>query len=443
MTLTPDPFAATAAEATVAAETRTAVDPTPTELFRQRARPRRGFGIFLMLAMIGAGAALMSSVLLTLTLKAAELDADGATTIISISSAIAGVFTIVALPAFGALSDRSRSRFGRRRPYLLVGAALFAIGGIALIAAPNLPVFVLAHLCIIAGHISTSVAVTALIPDQLPANRRGPVTALTSIGTPVGALFGLAVSVPFGDDLIALVGIPVAFAILSIVLLAFVVRDPKWDLPRPRFSLREFIGVFWVNPLKHSSFTWVFTSRILVFCGVAALNGYQAIFMLQKMHLEPAGLGTAILLTVVVTTGATLLVAPAVAKLSDRVGRRKPFILGAAIILAAGLVVASFASDLPSYLVACGIVGVGQGVYFAVELVLATEVLPDPDNPAKDLGILKVADNLPTTFVAVAAPALLAIGAGAAGPNFAALFIAGALAAVAGGFVILLVRGAR
>jgi MFS family permease len=443
MTTTPDPFGATLGERIVAVETAAVPDPTPTASFREIARPRRGFSLFLMLAMIGAGAALMSSVLLTLTLKATQLDAAAATTTISISSAVAGVFTLVALPAFGALSDGSRSRFGRRRPYLLLGAALFALGGLTLVLAPNVPVFVLAHLLIISGHISTSVAVTALIPDQLPANRRGPATALTSIGTPVGALIGLAVSVPFGDRLGALVGIPVGFAVLTILLLVVVVRDPKWELPRSRFDVRGFIGIFWVNPLRHTNFTMVFASRMLVFSGVAALNGYQAIFMLQKLHLDPAGLGTAILLTVVVTTGATLLVAPAIGRVSDRIGRRKPFILAAAIILAVGLVVAANATDLPSYLVACGIVGVGQGVYFAVELVLATTVLPDPNNPAKDLGILKVADNLPTTVVAALAPALLAIGASAAGPNFASLFVAGAIAATIGGFAILFVRGAR
>lgn len=79
-------------------------------------------------------------------------------------------------------------------------------------------------------------------------------------------------------------------------------------------------------------------------------------------------------------------------------------------------------------------------MYFAVELVLATLVLPDPDNPAKDLGILKIADNLPVTIVSTAAPFLLAIGGGG---NYAALFIAGAIAAVIGGLVILFVRGAR
>lgn len=397
-----------------------------------------------MFAMVGAGAAQMSAALLTLTLKATELNAATATTSISISSGAAGVLTIIALPIIGSLSDRSRSRIGRRRPYLILGALSFVLGGALLVAAPNIPLFVLAHLLITTGFVAAHVTVTALVTDQLPKDRRGAIMGLISISTPVGALLGMAVSVPFGDELIPLVAIPTGVAVVGMLLLTFVMKDAKHILRRPPISLNEALGVFWVNPRKHSDFTWVFTSRMLVFSGVAAINGYQAIYLLQGLNMEPAALGQAILLTVVVNAGITLLVAPAVGKLSDRLGVRKPFVLIAAVILGIGLVLAAVAPNFGFYLFACTVVGLGQGVYFAVELVIATHVLPDPDNPAKDLGILKIADNLPVTIVAVVAPALLAIGVGAGEPqNFSALFIAGSLSAIIGGLAILLVRGAR
>ncbi|UYQ77281.1 MFS transporter [Glutamicibacter sp. JL.03c] len=406
-------------------------------------RSRRVLVFFLVLAMIGAGAAQMSAALLTLTLKATELNASAATTTISISSAVAGVLTLAALPLVGALSDRSRSRWGRRRPYLLLSALAFTIGGVLLVAARNVPVFVAAHLLITLGFVTASVTIIALLTDQLPDDRRGAPTALLSMGTPLGALIGMAVAVPFGDHLLPLVAIPTALAVIGVLSLACIVRDPHHPEHRPRSTPAQLLGIFWVNPIRHADFAWVFSSRMLVFSGVAALNGYQAIYMLQRLHLQPASLGTAILLTVVLNAGITMLVAPVIGKISDRLNLRKPFILAAAVILGIGLVLASFAPNLPMYLIACTVVGLGQGVYFAVELVLATQILPDKKNPAKDLGILKIADNLPVTIVSAVAPFLLAIGAGTTGPNFSALFIAGALSSILGGFCILLVRGAR
>lgn len=435
MTTTPD-SAAPDGPATIGDSVRTQYTPD--------VRPPRGFTLYIMIAMVGAGAAQMSTALLTLTLKATQLDAVAATTTISISSGVAGVFTLVALPIVGTFSDRCRSRHGRRRPYLAAAALAFVIGGFLLVVAPNVPLFVLSHLFITTGFVTVNVTVTALVTDQLPHDRRGPAMALISMGTPLGALLGTAVSVPFGDALIPLVAIPTALAVLGPLLLAGVVVDPQHPQRRASVTLSEALGVFWVNPLRHSSFAWAFTSRMLVFSGVAALNGYQAIYLLQGLHLEPSALGGAILLTVVVNAGITFLVAPAVGKLSDRLGVRKPFVLAAAAILGLGLLLAAVAPNFGFYLFACTVVGLGQGVYFAVELVLATQVLPDPDNPAKDLGILKIADNLPVTIVAAIAPALLAIGVVADGEqNFAALFIAGAVASVAGGLAILLVRRAR
>ncbi|MEZ0165246.1 MFS transporter [Kineococcus sp. LSe6-4] len=403
-------------------------------------QPPRGFALLALLACVGAGAAQMSAALLTLPLKANQLDAGTAATTISLSTSIAGILTLIALPVVGTLSDRSRARMGRRRPFLLLAAIAFVAGGALLVAAPDLPTFVAAHLLITLGFVSATVTCIALVADQLPVDRRGPTAALIGIGTPLGALVGMAVAVPFGDDLVPLVGIPTAVAVVFPLLLAVAVRDVRPQSAPPAFDLRRFVSVFWVNPLKHPDFTWVFTSRMLVFSGVAALNIFLALYLMQHLQVEPARLSVAILLTVVVNAGVTLLAAPAVGKLSDRLGRRKPFIVAAALIFAAGLLLAARASTFAEYVVACGVVGLGQGVYFAVELVLATQVLPDPENPAKDLGILKIADNLPSTFVAALAPALLAIGGGG---NYAALFVAGACAAVLGGLVISLVRGAR
>ena len=400
----------------------------------------RGFVVLLVLAAIGAGAAQMTVALLSLTLKATALDAGGAATIISLSSGIAGILTLVALPTIGALSDRSRSRFGRRRPYLVAGAAAFALGGALLIAAPNTATFVAAHLLITLGFVTAGVTTIAILADRMPADRRGPTAAFLSLSTPMGALLGLAVASPFGANLTPIVAIPTALAVITMLVLAAVLHEQPSTQPRTSLRWREVIGVFWVNPRRHRDFALVFASRLLVFCGVAALNGFQALYLLQQVGLTPDRLGQAILLTVVVNCGLSLLVAPAIGKLSDRLGVRRPFILVAALILGAGLVVASIATSFATYLVACAVVALGQGVYFAVELALATRVLPDPDNPAKDLALVKVADNLPVTLVSAAAPALLAIGGG---HNYSALFLAGALCAVVGGILIQFIRSAR
>jgi hypothetical protein len=88
--------------------------------------------------------------------------------------------------------------------------------------------------------------------------------------------------------------------------------------------------------------------------------------------------------------------------------------------------------------------GLGQGVYFAVDFALVTQILPDPGNPAKDLGIMNLASQLLSSAVPAIAPLLLTFGATASTPqNFTSLFVAGAIAALLGALFIIPIRTVR
>ncbi|KQR37480.1 hypothetical protein [Microbacterium sp. Leaf159] len=104
------------------------------------------------------------------------------------------------------------------------------------------------------------------------------------------------------------------------------------------------------------------------------------------------------------------------------------------------------ATTYPMFLVAVAVavMGIGQGVYFAVDYALIMDVLPDQQNPAKDLGIMNLASTPPSSVVPAIAPTLLMVGARATNPqNFAALFLAGAASAVLGALLILPIKGVK
>jgi MFS family permease len=87
------------------------------------------------------------------------------------------------------------------------------------------------------------------------------------------------------------------------------------------------------------------------------------------------------------------------------------------------------------------LVGMGQGVYFAVDLALMTEVLPDSRHrAAEDLGVLNVASVLPQSLGPAIAPLFLGLGAG---HNYPALFLAGTAFAVVSALSIVPIRGVR
>lgn len=407
--------------------------------------PRGGFLFFLGLAAIGMGMGQLVPAVLTLTLKAQQIDHVNATTVLSVTVAVGAICGLIAAPIFGRISDRITWRTGRRRPLLFLGAICFAIGAPVSFAASTVGLLIVGSIFTMLGASAVMVACTAILADQFSSDRRGPASALIGLSLPVGAVIGLFLANLVAGSLLAQFLLPAAVAVVGAVLLALRLNDRVITSAEvPAFTWRDFLGTFWVNPVRHPSYGWAWWSRLLIFFGIAAVQAYQAFYLIIALGYSPQNVSGAVFLSTLVLTVFALVFAPIAGKISDRIGRRKPFVVVAALIFAVGLVVVTFAHDYSMFLVAMGIIGLGQGVYMAVDLALVSEILPDQNNIAKDMGIMGLASTLPSSIVPAIAPALLAIGATAANPqNFPALFLTGAIAGLIGAVLILPIRGTK
>ncbi len=126
-------------------------------------------------------------------------------------------------------------------------------------------------------------------------------------------------------------------------------------------------------------------------------------------------------------------------------GRRKIFIFGSAVIFGVGTAIIAFAGSFDVFLVGVAICGIGIGIYLAVDLALVSQVLPNPDDASKDLGVFNIANALPYSLAPAIAPIFLAITlfTSGEGANYPALYFVAALFAVAGALAIVPVKGVR
>jgi MFS family permease len=118
-------------------------------------------------------------------------------------------------------------------------------------------------------------------------------------------------------------------------------------------------------------------------------------------------------------------------RFSDRTGRRKIFVVAAAVVYGLALFLIAVASDFDGFLVGMALSGLGFGGYMAVDLALVADVLPGGAH-AKDLGVLNIANALPFSVAPALAPAVLAAGDGSYGllyavAGFSAFLAAGAI----------------
>ncbi|MFG2669191.1 MFS transporter [Streptomyces sp. DT20] len=397
----------------------------------------------IVLAQMGIFLAILTPVVVTLALRVDEIVPKGQRGAkLGTVMAVGAVLALVANPLFGALSDRTTSRFGRRRPWLLGGMSV-GFAGLAVIAfGDTVSLLTLGWALAQLGCNAALAAVTSTIPDLIPEEQRARVSGFVGMSSALAMILGSLLANVFQDTLALAFLIPAALGLAAVCYLCTVMTDrPAAKGSFPPYGLREFGLSFWVNPRKHPDFSWNFVSRFLVFAGISAVTTYQVYFLEDRLgYSEDEVTGKMFLGTIIMVL---MSVAGSVAGgfLSDRVGRRKPFVLGAAILIGVGLLLLAVAHSYALFLIALFFFGIGQGLYMAVDLALAAAVLPDPATSAKDMGVLNVANALPQSLVPIVAPAVLAIGGG--NENYTALFLLGGICAALGATAIQFVRAVR
>lgn len=352
-------------------------------------------------------------------------------------SGIAGIFALVAFPLTGALSDRTTSRFGRRRPWIFGGALLFGIG-LILLGAQNSLVGVGVFWCVsLTGFCVLTAALTAVISDQVPVNQRGTVSGWISAPQAIGTVLGLVLVTALA--LSTFVGYALVGVLVIVLVIPFLIVIPDAVLPkvdRTTLTFGALLSGFWISPRQYPDFGWTLLSRILANFGNAFGVALLLQFLQFGLHRKDADDDLLLLSAVYLVF---VIVASLVSGwLSDKLGRRKLFVFFSSTLQAIAALLLAFVPDFDVAIVAAGILGLGYGCFLSVDQALATQVLPDAHTRGKDLGIMNIATAVPQAF----APFLGALVVAALG-GFMGLFLLSAIAAILGAVAVLPIRSVR
>ncbi|MBN9149796.1 MAG: MFS transporter [Micrococcales bacterium] len=357
-----------------------------------------------------------------------------------IISGIAGVCALIAYPLTGALSDRTIGRFGRRRPWILGGALLFA-GSLVVLGLQDtmVGIGILWSLTIIGFCMLTS-ALTATISDQVPVNQRGLVSGWLSAPQAVGTIAGLLLIIML--SLGQFVGYTLLAVLLALFVLPFVLRIPDAVLEpvdRPPFTLRALIAGFWISPIQFPDFGWTLLSRILVNFGNAFGTTLLLYFLQDGLGFAPGDPAQDALLTLTLIYMVFVVLASlGLGWLSDRLGKRKMFVFLASALQAVAALMLAFVPSFDVAMVAAGFLGLGYGCFLSVDQALATQVLPFAAARGKDLGIMNIATTVPQAIAPLFGAFVVAALVG-----FQGLFLLAAIAALVGGLAVIPVRSVR
>jgi MFS family permease len=415
-----------------------------TEIVLQPEAPAARVGLrfisLFTLAYMSVNLLFQAPILVTLPLRVSALvgikQAPGS---LALVAGIGALVSIFGNPFFGRMSDRTSSRLGMRRPWMLIGL-VGGTFGVAIVAfAPNIPVVLVGWCLAQLFYNGLLAAFIAVLPDQVPTRQRGTVSGVLGVCLPVAAVSGTFLVKLFSGHQIATFLVPCAVGGFFIVLFAAVLNDRQLaKADKPPWSLREFASTFYVKPRTSPDFAWVFAGRFMFLMAYAILTTYEAYYLLQKLGSAVADVPQQIFLGTLVQSIVIVVASLIGGHLSDRTGRRKIFVFTASTIYGVALFAVAIASNFNGFLLGMAISGLGFGVFAAVDLALVADVLPNRGQTAKDLGVFNIAGALPFSIAPAFAPVVLAFGG-----NYGVLYAVAGVFAIVGALAILRVKGVR
>jgi MFS family permease len=379
-----------------------------TTVARPLAAPGRAWTARFALIWLGLWAAQLAPVQLLLPLQLADADPAHKVRDFGLVNGVAGVAALIALPVFGALCDRTRSRWGRRRVWVAGGVLVYVVGLLLTGLAGGWIAIAGAWLVAQLGMYAAMAGLTATIADQVPPEHRGAISAAVYGPQALGIVVGLGLVTALGGESGIGIGYVALAVVLALTALPWVLRARE-GVPgsgeRPR-SLGAALTAMWEAPLRSHDYAWAFAGRLLVNLGNALGTTYLLYFLTDDLRVDdPEG---SLLVLTLVYLAATVAATWGGGILSDRTGRRRVFVAGAAVLQAAACAVLVAAPSWPSALIAGLLLGAGYGCYTSVDQALVTQVLPDLQTVAGDLGVMNVAVVAPQALAPLLASLVIA-----------------------------------
>ncbi|SCK40124.1 MFS/sugar transport protein [Streptomyces sp. WMMB 714] len=405
------------------------------------------------LASTGMWLAFLTPAQVQIARQAEVFSPDGKEALLGLATGVGAAVTAVAVPAFGAVSDRTRSRFGRRRPWVALGSLLAAVGILLLATATGAVTMVCGWAVAQLGLSAVQAGLVAAIPDRVPKPQLGTVAGWAGMTQMLGALLGTVLVNQLVTGLVAGYAACAVVAVVSVVPFLAGHREqdtrgaeaaparPATAAPAPpaggpvsgpRKSGRPLLS----RPASvPRDLLWTWVSRFLVVLGFALITQYLLYYLTDALRVDEP---QEAMLTV---TAATVLCAMAAALIagrwSDRAGRRRVFVAAGGAAMGLGALGLALLPSWPVTVGAAIAVGTGFGTFLAVDLAVIASVLPSAADTGRDLGIFAIATATPQVLAPVLAVPVLAVA------GYGGLYVLTAVVSAAGGAAVLLVRSVR
>ena len=364
------------------------------------------------------------------------------TSAVAVVAGFGALAAFVANVLFGRFSDRTTSRWGRRRPWIIGGTIVMTLAFVVMALGTNVAMVTVGWFLAQAGANAAFAPFVATLADQVPKVQRGKLAAALGMAQNLGVYGGTLVAQRFQDQLLIMFVGPALLAIAAMAVYAFVLKDQVLPSRPPSMTVREWVTTFWVSPRHHPDFALAWWSRFLITLATFMFTTFRLFYMQDRIGLDESAAVAAVSTGVLIYTVVLLIASPIAGWISDRTGRRKVFVAGATFIFAIGTLMLTQAGTLGQFYAVEAVLGLAYGIYVGVDLALVCDVLPNADDSGKDLGVFNMANAMPQTLAPLLGGILLAINS-VANQNYDLLLGVAGVLSIIGALAILPIKSVR
>ncbi|MDJ0940355.1 MAG: MFS transporter [Woeseiaceae bacterium] len=417
------------------------LDTTSNQLFPEPTRP---VGLKYIAALVFAQfvffIALLGPAIIGIGLKVQSIVPDEEkASALGIVAGFGALVAVIANVVFGRISDRTTSRWGRRRPWIVSGTIGMGFALAAMAVAPNIPLLSVGWCFAQLAANAAFAPFIATISDQVPTSQRASVSAYLGIAQNIGILVATYVAELFATEMLIMFAMPSLFAVAGMLIFALVLPDRQLKTAPPQLGVREWLATFWIDPRVHTDYALAWLSRFLILLAAFMFTTFRLFFLQDRLGLSLEEAPAVVTRGVFVFTVTLILFGWVAGKISDRTGRRKMLVAGSTLFFAIGTALLVHIETVSGFYAVEALLGAAFGVYVAVDMALVVDVLPNPDDAGKDLGVFNIANALPQTVAPALGAFLLSI-ASAANQNYALLLYTAGFAGLIGALVILPIK---
>jgi MFS family permease len=285
----------------------------------------------------------------------------------------------LAMPVMGSLSDYTSTRWGRRKPYILIGSTMALLTLVALAFVPSFGLMIALFVCFQAATHVARGPFAGLVPDLVPERQVGTASGLMGLMIVLGLIGGTLIMwtgyLMDADFTLPTIGLGVLIFVTGIFTVLLIPDGPPGKPREGRSWGRIAVETFGTDLLRERDYLFLLGSRFCMLMAISFFMNLNILYLQATFGLSDEGRGPWVLAATAVTAIVTAVCTIPSARISDRVGR-KPVIYVAAALGAIGVAIIGLAPHPAVMLVGVAIMAVGGGAFLAVDWALMTEIIP-------------------------------------------------------------------